>query len=154
MPSLSILFAQIFNKDASNHLENNEKDDLASCSKAVFLLDNSRFHIHSVSQLHQHFQKKLCNLLRSTILLLKPGMDRIDKTCSKKVDPMPPICTCGYSIANGRWMMLGKAAYLFVLNAYFIFLSANIYPMRVSGFRTLFPLAPGKAILSDFVRLI
>ncbi len=39
---------------------------------------------------------------------------------------MPPICTCGYSIANGRWMMLGKAAYLFVLNAYFIFLSANI----------------------------
>ena len=126
MPSLSILFAQIFNKDASNHLENNEKDDLASCGKAVFLLDNSRLHIHSVSQLHQHFQKKLCNLLRSTILLLKPGMDRIDKTCSKKVDPMPPICTCGYSIANGRWMMLGKAAYLFVLNAYFIFLSANI----------------------------
>ena len=133
MPTLSILFAQICNKEAFNLLESNEKDDLASCGKAVFLLDNSRFHIHSVSQLHQHFQKKLCNLLRSTILLLKPGMDRIDKTCSKKVDPMPPICTCGYSIANGRWMMLGKAAYLFVLNAYFIFLSANI--VSYAGFR-------------------
>ena len=64
-------------------------------------------------------------------------MDRIDKTGSKKVDPMPPICTCGYSIANGRWMMLGKAAYLFVLNAYFIFLSANIVSYagsRISAF--------------------
>jgi len=40
MPPLSILFAQIFNKDASNLLENDEKDDLASCGKAVFLLDN------------------------------------------------------------------------------------------------------------------
>ena len=90
-----------------------------------FLLGNNGFHNHSASQLHQHFKKELCHLLRRTILLLKPGMDRIDKTGSKKVDPMPPICTCGYSIANGRWMMLGKAAYLFVLNAYFIFLSAN-----------------------------
>ena len=39
---------------------------------------------------------------------------------------MPPLCTCGYAIANGRWDMLFKAAYLFVLNAYFIFLSAEL----------------------------
>ncbi len=39
---------------------------------------------------------------------------------------MPPLCTCGYSIANGNWAMLGGATYLFVLNAYFIFLSASI----------------------------
>lgn len=39
---------------------------------------------------------------------------------------MPPLCTCGYSIANGRWDMLLGAGYLFVLNAYFIFLSAGI----------------------------
>lgn len=84
-------------------------------------------------QLHQHFKKELCHLLRRTVLLLKLGMDRIDKTGGKKVDSMPPICTCGYSIANGRWMMLGKAAYLFVLNAYFIFLSANI--VSYAGFR-------------------
>lgn len=39
---------------------------------------------------------------------------------------MPPLCTCGYSIANRNWQMLGGAAYLFILNAYFIFLSASI----------------------------
>lgn len=37
---------------------------------------------------------------------------------------MPPLCTCGYSIANGNWKMLGGAAYLFIINTYFIFLSA------------------------------
>ena len=55
MPSLSILFAQICNKEALNLIESNEKDDLASYGKAVFLLNNSRFHIHSASQMHQHF---------------------------------------------------------------------------------------------------
>ena len=39
---------------------------------------------------------------------------------------MPPLCTCGYSIANGRWDMLLGAGYLFIINAYFIFLSASI----------------------------
>ncbi len=39
---------------------------------------------------------------------------------------MPPICTCGYSIANGNWKMLGGAAYLFIVNAYFIFLASAI----------------------------
>ena len=39
---------------------------------------------------------------------------------------MPPICTCGYSIANGNWKMLGGAASLFIVNAYFIFLSSAV----------------------------
>ena len=39
---------------------------------------------------------------------------------------MPPICTCGYSIANGNWKMLSGAAYLFIVNAYFIFLSSAV----------------------------
>ena len=39
---------------------------------------------------------------------------------------MPPLCTCGYSIANGRWDMLLGAGYLFIINAYFIFLAASI----------------------------
>lgn len=60
------------------------------------------------------------------------GQTRIDKT--NTVIPgvaiatalMPPLCTCGYSIANGRWDMLLGAGYLFILNAYFIFLSASI----------------------------
>lgn len=39
---------------------------------------------------------------------------------------MPPLCTCGYSIANGNWHMLGGAAYLFFVNAYFIFLSSTV----------------------------
>ena len=37
---------------------------------------------------------------------------------------MPPLCTCGYSIANGQWKMLGGAAYLFIINTYFIYMSA------------------------------
>ena len=39
---------------------------------------------------------------------------------------MPPLCTCGYAIANGRWDMLVGAGYLFILNTYFIYLSAGI----------------------------
>ncbi len=39
---------------------------------------------------------------------------------------MPPLCTCGYSIANGNWHMLSGAAYLFLINAYFIFLSSSV----------------------------
>ncbi len=37
---------------------------------------------------------------------------------------MPPLCTCGFCIANGKWHMLAGAAYLFVINAYFIFASS------------------------------
>ena len=37
---------------------------------------------------------------------------------------MPPLCTCGYSIANGQWGMLAGAFYLFLINTYFIGLSA------------------------------
>lgn len=39
---------------------------------------------------------------------------------------MPPLCTCGYSLANGRWQMLSGAAYLFIVNSYFIYMSACI----------------------------
>ncbi|MEE8886882.1 MAG: DUF389 domain-containing protein [Eubacteriales bacterium] len=39
---------------------------------------------------------------------------------------MPPLCTCGYSIANAKWNMLAGAAYLFLINCYFIYLSACI----------------------------
>lgn len=39
---------------------------------------------------------------------------------------MPPLCTCGYSIANGRWDMLIGAGYLFIINSYFIFMSSGI----------------------------
>ena len=39
---------------------------------------------------------------------------------------MPPLCTCGYSIANGSWDMLLGAGYLFIINTYFIFLSSGI----------------------------
>ena len=39
---------------------------------------------------------------------------------------MPPLCTCGYSIANGEWRMLGGAAFLFIVNFYFIFLASAI----------------------------
>ncbi|MBR0485524.1 MAG: DUF389 domain-containing protein [Oscillospiraceae bacterium] len=39
---------------------------------------------------------------------------------------MPPVCTCGYSIAHGQWEMLSGALYLFIVNCYFIFVSAVV----------------------------
>lgn len=60
------------------------------------------------------------------------GMTRADK--SNNVIPgvaiatalMPPLCTCGYSIANGKWIMLAGAFYLFFVNAYFIYMSSCV----------------------------
>lgn len=34
--------------------------------------------------------------------------------------------SCGYAIANGQWRMLGGAAYLFLVNSYFIFMSSTV----------------------------
>ena len=39
---------------------------------------------------------------------------------------MPPLCVCGYAIANRNLIMLGGAAYLFLVNAYFIFMAAAV----------------------------
>ena len=39
---------------------------------------------------------------------------------------MPPLCVCGYAIANRNLIMLGGAAYLFLVNAYFIFMAASV----------------------------
>lgn len=60
------------------------------------------------------------------------GQTRIDK--ANNIIPgvaiatalMPPLCTCGYAIANGNFLMLGKAFYLFLINAYFIYSSACV----------------------------
>ena len=37
---------------------------------------------------------------------------------------MPPLCTVGYSLANGEWKMMGGAFYLFIINTYFIYLAS------------------------------
>lgn len=39
---------------------------------------------------------------------------------------MPPLCTCGYGIAHANWHVAGGALYLFIINAYFIYLSSTI----------------------------
>ena len=54
---------------------------------------------------------------------------------------MPPLCTCGYSIANGRWDMLLGAGYLFIINAYFIFMSACLVlsALKIPKMRDLTP---------------
>lgn len=39
---------------------------------------------------------------------------------------MPPLCTCGFCIANGKWHLLAGAAYLFVINTYFIYASSCV----------------------------
>ncbi|APX71775.1 DUF389 domain-containing protein [Companilactobacillus allii] len=37
---------------------------------------------------------------------------------------MPPLCTVGYGISQTNWQIIGGAAYLFLINAFFIALSA------------------------------
>ncbi len=39
---------------------------------------------------------------------------------------MPPLCTCGWAIANAQWQKLWGALYLFVINGYFIYLATVI----------------------------
>lgn len=39
---------------------------------------------------------------------------------------MPPLCTCGYAIANGNLRMLLGAFYLFIINAYFIYIASDL----------------------------
>lgn len=52
---------------------------------------------------------------------------------------MPPLCTCGYAIANAKWHMLSGAAYLFIINSYFIYSSAEVIlaTMKLPKFREL-----------------
>lgn len=39
---------------------------------------------------------------------------------------MPPLCTCGYGIANGSLRIALGAGYLFLVNTYFIFLTSAL----------------------------
>lgn len=39
---------------------------------------------------------------------------------------MPPLCTCGYAIARLNIQMFAGASYLFLINAYFIYVSASV----------------------------
>lgn len=39
---------------------------------------------------------------------------------------MPPLCVVGYSLANSRWIMMGEAFYLFLINYYFIYLTSVV----------------------------
>ena len=39
---------------------------------------------------------------------------------------MPPLCTCGWALANGEWQYLLGALYLFIINTYFIYLATII----------------------------
>ena len=40
---------------------------------------------------------------------------------------MPPLCTVGYGVANGHWNYAAGAAYLFVINAFFIALATFLF---------------------------
>lgn len=39
---------------------------------------------------------------------------------------MPPLCTCGYGIANANLRIFLGALYLFAINAYFIYISSGV----------------------------
>lgn len=40
---------------------------------------------------------------------------------------MPPLCTAGYGIASGNWHFVAGAAYLFLINAFFITLATYLF---------------------------
>jgi uncharacterized hydrophobic protein (TIGR00271 family) len=40
---------------------------------------------------------------------------------------MPPLCTAGYGIASGNWEFVAGAAYLFLINAFFITLATYLF---------------------------
>ncbi|MDQ2990584.1 MAG: DUF389 domain-containing protein, partial [Pseudomonadota bacterium] len=40
---------------------------------------------------------------------------------------MPPLCTAGYGIASGNWQFMAGAAYLFLINAFFITLATYLF---------------------------
>jgi uncharacterized hydrophobic protein (TIGR00271 family) len=40
---------------------------------------------------------------------------------------MPPLCTAGYGIATGNWEFVAGAAYLFLINAFFIMLATYMF---------------------------
>lgn len=54
---------------------------------------------------------------------------------------MPPLCTCGFCIANARWDLLRGSAFLFLINAYFIYASSNVilYVLGIPRVRELTP---------------
>ncbi|MEO7493416.1 MAG: DUF389 domain-containing protein [Massilia sp.] len=40
---------------------------------------------------------------------------------------MPPLCTAGYGLASGNWQFVAGAAYLFLINAFFITLATYLF---------------------------
>lgn len=65
---------------------------------------------------------------------------------------MPPLCTCGYSIATRNMHYLAGAFYLFMINAYFIFFS-SIIVLAIEGIKSGFVRGTKKARIA-FSRLI
>ncbi|MGN1316985.1 MAG: DUF389 domain-containing protein [Acutalibacteraceae bacterium] len=77
------------------------------------------------------------------------GMIGITRTEKSNVIPgvaiatalMPPLCTCGYAIANGSLRIALGAGYLFLVNSYFIFLSSVLVLIALK--------VPKKSVLSE-----
>ncbi|MGN1328645.1 MAG: DUF389 domain-containing protein [Eubacterium sp.] len=77
------------------------------------------------------------------------GMIGITRTEKSNVIPgvaiatalMPPLCTCGYGIANGSPRIALGAGYLFLVNSYFIFLASVLVLIALK--------VPQKGILSE-----
>lgn len=76
------------------------------------------------------------------------GMIAITRRSSSNVLPgvaiatalMPPLCTAGYALANGRWDWAGGALYLFAINGVFIAMAALLFA-KLMGL----PHLPGRA---------
>ena len=63
---------------------------------------------------------------------------------------MPPLCTVGYCLASGKWMLALGAAYLFTINTIFICLSAliGLHVMHITHNKQLLKSAKSRIILT------
>jgi uncharacterized membrane protein len=69
---------------------------------------------------------------------------------------MPPLCTAGYALANGRWDWAGGALYLFAINGVFIAMAALLLVklMRLPRRPDLPPRSAGVARLFTVLTLV
>lgn len=67
----------------------------------------------------------IANTRKNTMITVVPG-------AAIATALMPPLCTTGYCIATGKWIMAARAFYLFAINSIFICMAA-IFVLRLEG---------------------
>ena len=71
------------------------------------------------------FAAIIANTRKNTMITVVPG-------AAIATALMPPLCTTGYCLATGKWIMATRAFYLFSINSIFICMAA-IFVLRLEG---------------------